>query len=397
MLLGVLIGLFATAFRVAWLEADAAVWGTFTAGYHRIWISTLAGMLIGIIMHWSFYPGSLATIVRHFHRSGRIPFEDNKPIVPSGLIGLVAGQSAGPEGVMSQVGGSFGTKVADKLGYDGSGKILTLAGMGAGFGSILGAPIGGGILWLELPHERGMEYYEAIVPTLVASFAGYLTMAMVGGLALFPAWQASVLVPLRTTHLVFAIGIGLLCIPFAIVYTRIFELVGELFGRWSPQVYVRTTVAGLVIGLLGYAIPLTYFYGGKQINEILTGTIPFFDLVAILGGTMLAASVTINGNWQGGLIIPHMFMGAVIGRAASLVVPGLEPALAMLAGMAAFNSTVTGTPLASALIAIALTDGASIVPVFLASLTAFVASPIVRIIDTEEPRKEQPGFHLGRE
>ena len=109
---------------------------------------------------------------------------------------------------------------------------------------------------------------------------------------------------------------------------------------------------------------------------------------------MVAASLTINGNWQGGLIIPHMFMGAIIGRIAALAVPGVAPPLAMLAGMAAFNSSVTGTPLSSALIAIALTDGASIVPVFLASLAAFAASPFIRFIETAASRSERPAFNF---
>ncbi|MFB6270842.1 MAG: chloride channel protein, partial [Halobacterium sp.] len=100
-------------------------------------------------------------------------------------------------------------------------------------------------------------------------------------------------------------------------------------------------------------------------------------LVATLLGTMVAAGLTINGNWIGGLIVPHMFMGAVLGLAVSTVLPAFPPVLAMLAGMAAFNSVVTGTPLSSALIAIALTDGASVTPVFLAALGAFVGSPLV--------------------
>lgn len=68
--------------------------------------------------------------------------------------------------------------------------------------------------------------------------------------------------------------------------------------------------------------------------------------------------------------------------------------LAMLAGMAAFNSVVTGTPLSSALIAIALTDGASITPVFLASLIAFGASPSIGFLTETVSRSESPDFHI---
>jgi H+/Cl- antiporter ClcA len=63
--------------------------------------------------------------------------------------------------------------------------------------------------------------------------------------------------------------------------------------------------------------------------------------------------------------------------------------------MAAFNSVVTATPLSSALIAIALTNGASITPVFLASLVAFVGSPNVQFLEVAAPRSEAPAFHTG--
>lgn len=393
--LGIVIGAFATAFRLAWNGLDAWLWSTLEARYWRIVVSTGAGVLIGGIVHTTFYPGTLSTLVQQFHRDGAVPTEDNLPIIPCGLVGLVCGQSAGPEGVMSVVGGSAGTRIAELLGVEDATRLLTLAGMGAGFGTILGAPIGGALLWLELPHDRGIEYYEAIVPTLVASFAGYLTMASIGGLALFPVWKANAVLPLEMEHLAVATGVGLICIPFAFVYTQLFAFVGRLFNRYSPQVFVRTIVAGFGIGLIGYYVPLTYFYGGKQINEVLTGSFTVTALLLVVAGKMLASAVTINGNWQGGLIVPHMFMGAAIGRAASLAIPGIGPVLAMLAGMAAFNSTVTGTPLSSALIAIALTDGASIVPVFLASLAAFVASPVVQFVETTAQRTEPAGFFLG--
>lgn len=393
-LLGVTVGVVATAFRIVWLALKHQLWTTLTAPYWRIVVSTGAGILIGGILYATFYPGALSALVQQFHREGRVEMAENVPVIPVGLVGLIAGQNAGPEGVMSIVGGSFGTKLAEVFEFDNSTKLLTLAGMGAGFGTILGAPIGGALLWLELPHKRGLEYYEAIVPTFIASFAGYLTEVLLGGMGLFPAWQASSLMPVEPWHLGAAVGVGLICIPFGFVYTHSFAFIGRLFNEWSPAVYVRTTIAGLGIGVLGYVLPLTYFYGGSKMNVLLSEAFSLEVLLLTLAGTMIAAALTIHGNWLGGLIIPHMFMGALVGQAAALVVPGLPPTFAMLAGMAAFNSVVTATPLSSALIAIALTNGASITPVFLASLTAFAGSPNVQFLEVSAPRSEAPAFHI---
>ncbi|MGZ0748262.1 chloride channel protein [Haloparvum sp. AD34] len=395
--LGIAVGLVATGFRVGWLFVKHHLWATFDATFWRVPVSLGAGILIGGILYSTFYPGALSALVQEFHTEGRVEMADNVPILPVGLIGLVAGQNAGPEGVMSVVGGSFGTYVSEVFGFENSTKLLTLAGMGAGFGTILGAPIGGALLWLELPHERGLEYYEAIIPTLVASFAGYLVEASLGGMALFPRWTAASIGATTIPKLGWAVGVGAICIPFGLVYSRSFSLVGGVFRRASLAVYVRTTVAGGVIGVLGWLVPLSYFYGGQKMNVLLSGVgeLSLTTLLLTLAAVMVAAAFTIHGNWIGGLIIPHMFMGALVGQAAALVVPGLPPVLAMLAGMAAFNSVVTGTPLSSALIAIALTDGAAITPVFLASLVAFVASPSVRFLEEAAPRSESPDFHIN--
>lgn len=390
---GLGVGLFATGFRLAWKAGLDLLWGGDVVLWHRIVVSTVAGLLIGAIGSLTHYPGSLAAVVRDFHEDGTIPARDNIPVVPSNFLGLLAGQGAGPEGMMSVVGGSLGTRVGDRLGAGGR-KLLTLAGMGAGFGTILGAPLGGALLWLELPHRRGIEYYEAIIPTLVASFTGYLVMVSLGGLDLFPVWQADLFYEYAPIHLAAALLVGIVVVPLGHLYDRVFTAVGRALDYYSPRLIVRTTLAGLGIGLLGYALPLTYFYGGTQINAVLQGSHSFALLLAVLGGEMVAAALTIQGNWHGGLIIPHMFMGAVSGQALSLVVPGLPAPIAMLAGMAAFNATVTGTPLSSALIAISLTDGAAIVPVFLGSLAAFVLGPSVGFVKTEGPRREAQELYL---
>jgi len=396
--LGVAVGLVATVFRVVWLFLKAQLWTLFTATYWRVPVSIVAGVLIGLILHATFYPGALSALVQQFHTDGYVDLEDNIPILPVGLIGLVTGQNAGPEGVMSVVGGSFGSYISSLFGFENSTKLLTLAGMGAGFGTILGAPIGGALLWLELPHRHGLEYYEAIIPTFIASFAGYLTEATLGGLQLFPTWKTAALGLLTVEQLAWAIGIGAVCIPFGLFYSRLFSVVGRVFRRASLAVYVRTTVAGGVIGGLGWLVPLSYFYGGSKMNTLIEqgATMGVDGLLLTLAAVMVAAGVTIHGNWIGGLIIPHMFMGALVGQATALVVPGLSPVLATLTGMASFNSVVTGTPISSALIAIALTNGASITPVFLASLVAFWASPSIRFLEEAAPRSESPNFHLPR-
>lgn len=392
--LGVIVGMACFLFTTIWKACDHFVWHILDEPWHRILISTLVGLLIGIILKIVGDPGSMATIIAHFHRSGALPARDNLPILPTSVLGLVAGQSAGPEGALTQVGGSLGTFIAKCFKQQSFQRVLTLAGMGAGFGAFLGAPVGGAILWLEMLHMRGLEYYEAIIPTLVCSCVAYLIMLFGVGHGMVQPWQLSAIPEAFTWTPLIAIGLGLFCAMAARFYAFVFRSIGRLQNRLRLPILVETTLAGLVIGVLGVAFPLSYFYGSKQIPTLMTMDTTLHALAGLLLAKMLAASVTVRGHWQGGLIIPHMFMGVVLGRIVIAVIPGAPPILTMLCCMAAFNAAITQTPLASALIVLALTGAGTPVPVFLASITAFVAGHGVVVVENKQSRTEPMNFHL---
>lgn len=394
LVLGVLVGLFCAAFSALWHFADHLLWEHVTQPWMRIVVSTAAGLIIGVILQLTFDPGTMATIIRHFHDHGRLPLRDNTPILPASIVGLMGGQSAGPEGALTQAGGSLGTWLAERTRNPQLARLLTLAGMGAGFGAFLGAPVGGALLWLEMLHRRSLEYYEAIIPTIVASCAAYLVMAVVTGTNMIPPWHLADVQALTRWDLLASVALGVACVPFVKVYMWLFHGSRHLMARVRLPIIFRCTIAGLLIGLLGVAFPLSYFYGGAQMHELLTTPLPVSILVGTLLAKMVAASVTIRGHWQGGLIVPHIFMGALVGKLLCAVAPGLDPTITVLACMAAFNSAATQTPLSSAIIVIALTSSGNPVPIFLASVAGYLAGQNITLIENKRSRTESHNFHL---
>ncbi len=393
-LLGIGVGVFSAGFALAWKSIDGWVWSLVPSPIHRLWISPAVGLVIGLIMHRFFDPGNMSAIVKHFHERGRLPYADNKPILPVSLLGLVGGQSAGPEGVLTQVCGSLGTFLSERFGKPRFMRILTLAGMGAGFGVFLRAPAGGAILWLEVLHRRGLEYYEAVIPTILTSFVGYMVMTGLLGMDLVPMWHYPPSHPEAWWWLIAAIGVAGVCAAVAHGYAWQFRFIGRTFGRWPMPIFIRTTLAGVMIGVLGYLFPLSYFYGGYQMNEVLNQSMTLKLILGTLVAKMLAVSFTIRGHWQGGLIIPHLLMGAMIGKILHLIVPPLDPSMAMLVGMTSFNAAATQTPLSSAMIVLALTGFGNPIPIFLASLTGYLVGYRIDLIEHKGSRTEPPGFHL---
>ncbi|MGE5674509.1 MAG: chloride channel protein, partial [Mycobacterium leprae] len=218
----------------------------------------------------------------------------------------------------------------------------------------------------------------------------YLVMALLLHLNLAPTWHLGAFVPSRLADEGAALGVGVAAGLAALLYSHIFRGVGAGFEVLQVPIWLKTTVAGLLIGVLGAAFPPTYFYGRYQINQVVSGSFPVVLLLGMLLAKMLAASITIKGHWQGGLIIPHMFMGAVAGKLVAMLVPGTDPVLAMAAGMAAFNAAATHTPLASALIVLALVGFDGAIPIFLASLVGFFIGQRIELIGNKRHRTEWP-------
>ncbi len=48
-------------------------------------------------------------------------------------------------------------------------RILTMCGMSAALAAFFGMPLTSAIFVLEIPHHNGMEYFEAISPSVVSS------------------------------------------------------------------------------------------------------------------------------------------------------------------------------------------------------------------------------------
>ncbi len=392
--LGVMVGVSGATFSHVWKLTHGWVWAALESPAHRLWLSAAAGLLIGLLLKVLGDPGNMATIISHFHRAGGLPLRDNLPIQPVSIIGLVAGQSAGPEGALTQAGGSLGAWLAHRVKAPALARILTLAGMGAGFGAFLGAPVGGALLWLEMLHTRGLEYFEAIVPTLVCSCVGYLVMLLLVGHGVVQPWHLPAPVEASPWLPALAIGLGLVCAVAARGYAGIFRGVKRLLRGARLPLVLETTLAGVLIGLLGYAFPLSYFYGSAEIPQVMGAALPLLALTGLLLAKMVAAAVTIHGRWQGGLIIPHMLMGAVLAQIIVTLLPSAPPMLTVICCMAAFNAAATQTPLSSALIVLALTGAGAPVPVFLACVTAFLAAHGVVVIENKQPRAQPLNFHL---
>lgn len=339
-------------------------------GPHLVIMMPIAGLLIGLVIHFLGNPGEIALIVDNIHfRGGRLDARKNPSMLLSSLISISAGGSAGPEAPLVQVTGSFGTWVADRLRLQGENlRSLSLAGMAAGFTALFGAPLGGAIFALEiLHHQHVLEYYEAVMPAIVASCSSYLVFAAITHLGIAPTWHFPQYHVNNIDDFALAIVYGAIGAGAGWLFIGIFRLCDRGFSKLRGPIYLRTTLAGVGLGLFAWLFPLTRYFGHEELNELLTVDMAAWGLLALAAAKLTTISFTVTGGWRGGFIIPLFFTGACVGKAAALLIPGANPALAMICTMAALNASATRTPISTTLLLAKLADVSPFTPVLFAS------------------------------
>ncbi|MFT3837888.1 MAG: chloride channel protein [Myxococcaceae bacterium] len=333
----------------------------------------IAGFAIGVI-YVRFGNSIMAgnnLVIDTIHDEGpEIPLRMAPMVLFGTVLTHLFGGSAGREGTAVQIGASLTDWLAHRLKLDKKmRKELLAAGVAGGFGSVFGTPVAGAVFGLEFV-VLGRVEYNALVPALVASVVGDLTVRALGVVhSAYPTVAALPLAPLVIAKwFVFAVAIAIATTVF-IELTHFLKRQSERRLSWLP---FRLLVGGVAIVALWRLSGTSDFLGLGVPTILRSFTDPSLP-ANFFAAKILFTAVTLGAGFLGGEVTPLFFVGAALGNILARVL-GLPLELGAGVGMAAVFAASANTPLALSIMAVELL-GANVLPhVVIVSVLAYLLS-----------------------
>ena len=259
----------------------------------------------------------------------------------------------------------------------------TLVGFTGAYGGLFSSTVIVVMLILEAARPGGQRFFKVLVGGVVASSVSFGIYFAIAGAVFVDAYK----VPpyeFEIWQLLAGIPFGLFAALLITLLGAFMMLASRLFGRLKLPSIAKSTLGGVVFGLVGVALPLTMFSGSDQLKTVLkgAGTLGVGLLVAVLIAKMLTFAVSQGSGFVGGPIFPSLFIGGTAGVLVHQVFPSVPLGLAFSCLLAAVPGSIAPASLSMVLLAAFLTQVGALQtgPILIAVITAFLTAESVKYL-----------------
>ena len=302
------------------------------------------------------------------------------------------GGSVGLEGPTVSTGAAIGSNLARVFHLSSKTRVILLSAAAAGaMSAIFKVPIASIIFVVEV-FSLDLTL-TSLIPLLLASVSAVLTSYFLIGDAYILEFTLRDKFALVDTPWIIFLGIlgGAVSIYFSQVYFKVGEFFDSIENQWK-----RVFIGGTLLGVLIFIIPPLYGEGFEVINSLLLGTTPEnllhsrlesfmpteWAIITLLVGLMLfkivAATLTFGGKGVGGVFVPVLFMGSILGNVTAKIInlSGIGHHVSetnfTLMGMSAILAGVLHAPLTAVFLIAELTGGYQLfIPLIIVSAISY--------------------------
>ncbi|WP_177212650.1 chloride channel protein [Geodermatophilus ruber] len=339
-------------------------------------VTAAAGVLVGVLRRVLRVPATLPGTLKELREQRVEPSTVLKAVAVS-LVSLVGGASLGPEDALGKMGGGLGTWVSERRRLDADTSATnTLSGMSAAYGGLLSSPILATSLTLEIARPRSARLGSALVASLLSSTVAFAVYFPIAGSTFLGIYSVPSF-PYEDWQLAAAVPLGLVAGALALVIAVTTGLLTKLTAPLGRRTIIRSTLGGIVFGLVGVALPLTLFTGTSQLTTVLDhgAALGAGLLIAVVFAKILVFALCEATGFIGGPILVTLFIGGTAGVAVHLLIPGIPLGLAFATMFAAILGALVAAPF-SLIVLVALTTQIGtlqLAPVAIAVITAYLA------------------------
>lgn len=302
------------------------------------------------------------------------------------------GGSVGLQGPAVSVGAALGSNAARLFHMNTKTRMLLIGCASAGaMASMFKAPIAAIIFAIEI---FSLDIaFTSLVPLLLASVSAVVTSYMFLGTDVLLRFQLAD--KFEINDIGFYAVLGLVTALASVYFSKVFFAITNFFKQFKSRA-VRFLIGGLAIGTMLYFIPPLYGEGYGIMNNLLKG-----DHIAAIGKTpfnldlsniwiviglllgigifkAIAMTTTFGAGGVGGVFIPTLVMGSVLGNAFAKIINNLgldfhvSESNFTLIGMTGLMAGVLHAPLTAIFLIAEITGGYELfVPLMIVSAISF--------------------------
>ncbi len=367
-------------------------------------VIVIAGALVGATIH--FLPGTGGHApAEGFKASGAPEAAELPGVIIAAFVTLALGVVLGPEAPLIAIGSGLAVLIVHVVKKDAPAQaavVIGAAGSFAAVSTLLGSPLLGAFLLMEVAGLGGPLLGVVLVPGLLAAGIGSLVFVGLNGITGWGTFSLAVPdIPAFTTiegpQFLWAIGIGLLA---AVLGTGIKRAALFLQPVVAERRLYLTPVVGAGVALAAIVFAQAFPEHGAQ-QVLFSGQNSLAPLIQNAGAWTVGALVLLIvckgvaytlslSSFRGGPTFPAMYIGAAIGMALSHTA-GLPMIAGAAMGIGAMAVTMLGLPLTSVLLTSVFlqADEITLMPlVIVAVVVAYVAS--ARLGPAPDPDEATP-------